>query len=111
MNGTVCYLLFDFKRRHTLFLPEVFKLSAVDHSELLFIDNQPLPLNLGFSSFITPKQFGTAVSLIISCMFPFWQHMNQIHSLLNFAQSAPTKYVLSLHLTIQHRQAFVTSAP
>ena len=47
---------------------------------------------------------------MISCMFPIWQHMTRIHGLLNFARSAPTKCVVSLHLTTQHRQVSMTSA-
>ena len=67
------------------------------------------PLNMGFISlFLIPQNyFGTAVSLMKSCLFPFWQHMSHIHGLLNFARSAPTKCVLSLFTSQPNTDKFL----
>jgi len=67
--------------------------------------------NVGFISLslITPKHFGTAVSLIINVSF--WQHLSQIHGLLNFAWSAPTKCVLCHFISQPYTDEFLSFSP
>ena len=67
--------------------------------------------NVGFISLslITPKHFGTAVYLIINVSF--WQHLSQIHGLLNFAWSAPSKCVWCHFISQPYTDEFLSFSP
>ena len=66
---------------------------------------RPPKCGFHFSLPITPKYFGTAVSLIISWIL-FWQHMTQIHGLVNFAWRALKNLLCSFPSSFKHRQVY-----
>ena len=66
---------------------------------------RPPKCGFHFSLPITPKYFGTAVSLIISCIL-FWQHMTQIHGLVNFAWRALKNLLRTFPSASHHQQVY-----